>query len=81
MTELEALYPLPERFPAAAAGVVLAFPRGGSRDLAELAHAMWEIAGFAIRLTRDRPVAGAGLPEPLVDLLVRLLLRLLGQAF
>lgn len=77
MTELETLYPLPERFPAAAAGVLVAFTRGGERDPVGLAHALWECVGFALHLWRARAAAGA-LPEPLVELLVRLLLRLLG---
>lgn len=77
MTELESLHPLPERFPAAAAGVLLEFIQGRGRDLRAAAHALWEFAGFALHLWRSRLVAGA-LPEPLVDLLARLFLRLLG---
>jgi hypothetical protein len=77
MTELETLYPLPERFPATAAGVLVAFSRGRGGDTAEVAHALWECAGFALHLWRARAATGA-LPEPLVELLVRLLLRLLG---
>ena len=77
MTELDTLYPLPERFPAAAAGVLVAFTRGRGGDPAELAHALWECAGFALHLWHARAATGA-LPEPLMELLVRLLLRLLG---
>jgi hypothetical protein len=78
MAESIGLYPLPEQFPVAAVGVLMAGARGESRDFLQMGQAAWELLGFGIYLTRGRVVAGeAGLPAPLVELLVRLMARLL----
>lgn len=78
MAEGVGLYPLPEQFPVTAVGVLMAGARGESRDCFQMTQAAWEVLGFGIFLTRGRAVAGeAGLPAPLVELLVRLVARLL----